>query len=454
MDKIEVKYQVPIIKDIDVLVIGGGPAGIAAAIASAIVGANTVLVEQNGYLGGMATSALVGPFMTSYSPDGNKQIIKGIFEELVRRMEKEGGAIHPGKVKAGSSYSSYIKKGHNHVGPFDPECLKRISEALCLEVGVDLLYYMFFLDTFLDDSEVKGGIFASKSGLSIIKSKITIDCTGDADVAFRAGAITKQGREQDKLTQPTTLFFRVTNIDKKKMEEYLNRSKEPDAMQFSNLVEKARSNGDFPIEREKVSIWESVNPGIWGLNMTRIHNINATDPLELTRASIEGRKQVQIIINFMKKYMPGCENVRLIDSAPQIGVRESRRIVGEYVLTEEDVLDSRNFEDSIALGAFPIDIHQPNGKSGAFILSRSNKEYKIPFRCLIPKNILSLLVAGRCISGTHEALGSARVMPICFATGQAAGVAAAISAKEGIQPRDLNIKLLRSTLLKQGAVID
>ena len=454
MDKIEVKYRVPIIKDTDVLVIGGGPAGIAAAVASARVGANTVLVEQNGYLGGMATSALVGPFMTSYSPDGKRQIIKGIFEELVRRMENEGGAIHPGKVGAGTSYSSYTKGGLNHVTPFDPECLKRISETLCLEVGVDLLYYTFFLDAFLDDSKVKGGIFASKSGLNIIKSKVTIDCTGDADVAFRAGAITKTGREKDKLTQPATLFFRVRNIDKKKMEEYRDKNPEPDGRQFSNLVEKARSNGDFPIEREKVGIYESVNPEIWRVNTTRIHNINATDPIELTRASIKGRQQVQIIIKFMKKYMPGCENVELIESAPQIGIRESRRIVGEYVLTEEDVLDSSNFEDSIALGGFPVDIHQPDGKSGSFILSRSNQPYKIPFRSLIPKNISSLLVAGRCISATHEGLGSARVMPPCFATGQAAGVAAALSAQEGIQPRDLNIKLLRSTLSKQGAVIE
>ena len=454
MDKIEVNYKVPIIKDTDVLVIGGGPAGIAAAVASARVGANTVLVEQNGYLGGMATSGLVGPFMTSYSPDGKKQINKGIFEELVRRMENEGGAIHPGKIRAGSSYSSYIKRGHNHVGPFNPECLKKISETLCLEVGVDLLYYTFFLDAFSDDSKVKGGIFASKSGLNIIKSKVTIDCTGDADVAFRAGAITKTGRENDKLTQPATLFFRVRNIDKKKMEEYLDKNSQPDGMQFSNLVEKARSNSDFPIERGKVCIYESVNSEIWRVNMTRITNINATDPIELTRASIKGRQQVQIIIKFMKKYLPGFEKVELIDSAPQIGIRESRRIVGEYVLTEEDVLNAINFKDSIALGGYPIDIHQPDGKSVSFKFFKSNQAYKIPFRSLIPKNISFLLIAGRCISATHEALASARVMPICFATGQAAGVAAALSAQEGIQPRDLNMKLLKSTLLKQGAVID
>lgn len=446
--------QVPIVASTDVLVVGGGPAGIAAAVAAARAGVHTTLVEANGFLGGMATAGLVGPFMTSYSPDGKDQVIKGVFEELVRRMEAKGGAIHPEKVRAGQSYSSYISRGHDHVGPFDSECLKITAEEMCLEAGVDLVYHAFMVDVIRGShGQIEGCIFASKSGLIAITCKVAIDCTGDADLANLAGAETKVGRDSDSLTQPATLFFRVRNIDKAAIEEYRRNNPEADSKQFSTLIERARENGDFPIQREKLGIYESLN-GEWRVNTTRMTGVDATNVLDLTRAEIEGRRQVQIVLNFMKKYVPGFANVELVDTAPQIGIRESRRIVGEYVLTADDLIDSRIFDDAIAMGGFAIDIHQPDGKSGVFTLMKSGKAYSIPYRSLIPKGVPNVLVAGRCISATHEALGSVRVMPPCFATGQAAGVAAALSVLDSVNIREVNVANLRSSLKQQGGIVE
>lgn len=455
MKRISFQQEIPVKKEVDVLVVGGGPSGIAAAIGAARTGARTLLVDANGYLGGMATAGLVGPFMTSFSPDGKEQVNKGIFEELVRRMEKEGGAIHPQHVRAGTSYASYITRGHDRVGPFDSESFKVVAEQMCLEAGVDLLYHLLFVKTIKEPetNEITGGIFASKAGLIALEAKVVVDCTGDADVAYEAGVMTKTGRDQDGFTQPATLFFQVRGVNKAKVEEYRANNPEPDSLQFSKLVEKARKNGDFPIKREKLGVYESVLPGVWRVNTTRILNVDSSNPEEVTKALIEGRKQVQIVLKFMRKYVPGFEDVELVDTASQLGVRESRRIVGEYVLTQEDLLASRQFEDSIGLGGFAIDIHQPDGKSGEFLLIKSGKAYSIPYRSLLPKSITNLLVAGRCISATHEALGAVRVMPPCFATGHAAGVAAALSIQQNVAPRQLDVDLLRAELVKQGAII-
>lgn len=456
MENVKMTTEIPVIWEGDVLVVGGGPSGFAAAVASARAGARTILVEGNGYLGGMATAGLVGPFMTCYSPDASRQIIKGIFEEFVKRMIKKGGAIHPSECEPGTSYSSYISKGHAHVGPFDSEVFKLEAEKICLEAGVKLLYHAMFVNVVMDGQgkKIVCAVFATKAGLVSVSAKMFVDCTGDGDVSKSANVEMKQGREQDGLTQPCTLFFQVSNIDKQKLEEYRKSHPEPDGKQFSTEVEKACVNGDFPIQREKLGMYESCTNGYWRVNTTRMFHINTADPFQVTEAEIEGRKQVQIVMDFLHKYIPGAENAYLVDSAAQLGVRESGRIVGEYVLTEEDLKNSVIFEDSIGLGGFAIDIHQPDGKSGKFELIASGKAYSIPYRSLLPKTVDNLLVAGRCISATHEALGAVRIMPSCFATGQAAGTAAALSVQEQVIPRKLENAKLRKVLLDNGAILE
>ncbi|MCC7367064.1 MAG: FAD-dependent oxidoreductase [Chloroflexi bacterium] len=452
-ERISFARDIPVAAECDVLVVGGGPAGIAAAVAAGRTGAKTVLVERFGFLGGNATAGLVGPFMTSYSQDGKIQLIKGVFEELVERAEALGGAIHPREVEGGSEYAGFITYGHHRVTPFDPEYVKLVAAEMCLEAGVELRLHTFVVDTLVEDGGVSGVVVGSKSGLEAIRAKITVDCSADADIAVRAGVPTHQGREGDGLTQPMTLFFRVGNVDDEKVVEYVNRMNE--YRPFTSIVKAAHERGEFPIPREAIGVYRTPYPGIWRVNTTRLHKLDGTNVKDLTKAEIEGRKQVMFLIKFFREYCPGFENAMLLDTAAMIGVRETRRIEGEYTLTADDLATGREFDDVIALCGYPIDIHSPTGSGGTM-----NKEaftcanvYQIPYGCLVPKGADRLLVAGRCVSATHEALGAIRVMPPAFAMGQAAGTAAALAVAEGVEPRNIPVHWLQETMVKQGAYL-
>jgi len=436
---------------VDVLVVGGGPAGIASAIASARNGAETVLVERYGFLGGMATAGLIGPFMTSYTLDGKEQIIRGIFDELVRRMEKMGGAIHPSKVSAGTPYSAFLVYAHNHVTPFDSEILKIVAFDMMEESGVKLMLHTYFVDAITNNDLIEKIVVVNKSGLQAIESKVVIDCTGDADVAYSSGTPYNKGRDKDGLMQPASMFFKIRNVDTEKMKQYI--AKHPGERPFSEIIAEAKRKGEFPIARDAVLLFGTPRDGEFLLNVSRLHNIDATNAEDLTKAEIEGRKQVMFLINFLKENIPGLENIELVEIAPQIGIRETRHIIGEYTLTQEDVLNSKEFEDVIAISSFPIDIHDPAGPKGRFEGPRNNKYYEIPYRSLIPLKPENLLVAGRSISATHEAAGAIRVMPPCFATGQAAGTAAALAVKKAILPRNLDHRELQKTLISQDVVL-
>jgi hypothetical protein len=433
----------PIVAEVQVLVVGGGPAGIGAAVAAARNGASTILIERYGFLGGNATASLVGPFMTSYSADGKTQLVTGIFDELVRRMEMTGGAIHPSKVPSSISRSAYMKHGHIGVTPFDPEAMKLASAELCL-------------DPIVENDAVCGAVVHSKEGLQVIRATTTIDCSADADVAARAGVPFKQGRESDGLVQPATMFFRVGNVDRAQVDAYFREHPEEieERMAFSSCIKAAQANGDYTIPRERLSMYESPQEGVWRVNVSRVLGVDGTRVADLTRAEIEGRRQVLEIYAFLRKYVPGFQNCTMIDTAAQIGVRETRRIEGEYTLTLDDLITGRDFEDTIAYCAYPIDIHDPKGAGGG-ISNRGEtaNAYQIPYRSLVPLKIDQLLVAGRCVSATHEALGGIRVMPPSFAMGEAAGTAAALALQEGVPPRKVPHGWLRQTLKERGAYV-
>ncbi|MCC6175505.1 MAG: FAD-dependent oxidoreductase [Chloroflexi bacterium] len=445
--------DIPVAATADVLVVGGGPAGIAAAVASGRNGAKTVLVERFGFLGGNATAGLVGPFMTSYSLDGKIHVIRGIFDELVQRAEALGGAIHPSKVEAGTDYAGFIVHGHHRVTPFDPEAVKLVAAEMCLEAGVELRLHTFVVDALVEGDQVTGVVVASKSGLEAIRAKVTIDCSADADIAARAGAPFHKGRESDGLMQPMTLFFRIGNVDDARVNEYIATHPE-DRRPFSGVVMAARERGEFPIPREGIGIYKTPQAGIWRVNTTRLQRLDGTNVQDLTRAEIEGRRQVMFLMKFFREYCPGLENCILLDTAATIGVRETRRIVGEYTLTAEDLASGRDFDDTIALCGYPIDLHPPEGAGSGLRpdLTVANV-YQIPYRSLVPVQTDRLLVAGRCVSATHEALAAIRVMPPAFAMGQAAGTAAALSVAEGVEPRKVPVPWLQETLVKQGAYL-
>jgi hypothetical protein len=357
-------------------------------------------------------------------------------------------------VEGGSEFAGFITYGHHRVTPFDPEMVKLVAAEMCLEAGVELRLHTFMVDTLVEDDGVAGVVVASKSGLEAIRAKITVDCSADADIAARAGAPFQQGREGDGLTQPMTLFFRIANVDDEKVKAHVAAHPE-DHRLFASIVREAREKGEFPIPREGIGIYRTPQPGIWRVNTTRLHNLDGTNVQDLTKAEIEGRKQVMFLLRFFREKCPGLEHCTLLDTAATIGVRETRRIVGEYTLTAEDLASGGNFDDVIALCGYPIDIHSPTGSGGTMTPDQFQiaNVYQIPYRCLVPANTDRLLVAGRCVSASHEALGAIRVMPPSFAMGQAAGTAAALAVAEGVQPRNVPIGWLQETMAKQGAFL-
>ncbi|WP_197089642.1 FAD-dependent oxidoreductase [Bacillus sp. SA1-12] len=411
----------------DVIVAGGGPSGIAAAVAAARNGAKTLLIERYGFLGGAGTAMMVNPWMT-YSA-GPKQIIYGVLQELIDGMSELGMYGHPKQKTA-----------------FDPEALKYVAEHLCLDAGVELLYHTFLGDAQMDDSirYIQSIRVANKAGIMDLKAKIYVDTTGDADLSALAGATVEKGREVDSLSQPMTLNFRMANVDIDRM---------PSREGMTELYIEAKKRGELRCPRENVLWFYANQEGVIHFNQTRVILKDATNPWELTAAEIEAREQVQEFVAFLKKHVDGFENAYLQTTAPQIGVRESRRVIGDYKLTAEELLNACKFDDVVALGSYPVDIHNPAGEGTLLQYLKPGEWYDIPYRSLIPKKIDNLIVGGRPISATHEAHSALRVQPIAIAIGQAAGTAAALCAKEGKLPRESDVKQIQNSLLEQGAYL-
>lgn len=446
----------------DVLVIGGGPAGFCAAIAAARAGVKTLLAEQGSCCGGMATQGLVNPFMTCYDRDGESMIIRGLFQEIVTRLVSRGGAIDPADVPAGSAFTSYIIKGHAHVTPFDPEALKLLCDEMLTEAGVETRYHTSFVQPLMENGRVAGALLHSKSGLETARAAVTVDCTGDADVAFRAGVQCELGDEASGRIQPASMFFRIGNVDSRRVERDIDEHRDQfyrkDGVNYRSFhwrVAEARQNGDWTLDRVSIGMFRGVKEDEWSINTSRVMHVDGTSAQSLTMAEMEGRRQADEIFRFLRKYVPGCENAKLLSTAATIGIRETRHIKGAYTLTLEDVLQGRVFPDSVLMAANSVDVHGRFGPmSNEYLTVEGNRFYGVPYRCLVPESTDGLLVAGRCVSATSEAAGAIRVMPPCMALGQAAGIAAAQAAQRGVSPRDVDIPALRSALRQAGAYLE
>jgi len=443
----------------DVVVVGGGPAGAVAAIAAARQGVKTLLVERYGYLGGMLTAAGVGPQMTFHA--GKTQVVRGIADEIVCRLQDLG--LSPGHMEDSVGYASSIT-------PFDAEGMKYVLETMAVEAGVRLLYHTVFTGCTVENGRIAKIQLYSKNGFFDVEAKVFLDCTADADLSTCAGVPSLYGRESDQLAQPMTMNIKVADVDRDRMIEYVrsNRNDMLSTLTFDqlhqlprvgiqgaySLIEKAKAAKEFDIDRNMVLCFETNTPGEVILNMSRVVRKSAIDAFDLTDAEVEGRRQARQILAFMRKHIPGFENCRIISTGPHIGVRESRKIHGIYKLTEQDLLDNRMFEDAIAMGGYPIDIHSPDGAAMMHRHLKPGSWYSVPYRSLVTEEIENLIVAGRCISATHEACAAIRVTPIVMAIGQAAGTAAAQSVTTGECANRLDAQLLRENLKRNNVFLD
>ena len=437
----------------DVLVVGGGPAGLGAAVAAADAGASVVLVERYGFLGGNATAALVMPLMSFHTqvPTPEKKgattllptdhgpgeaVVDGVLGRLLKRLVRAGGAIPPSLATG-------------YVVPFDPEWFKLIALELLDEAGVKFLFHAFATGI-LPGQE--GVVFETKSGPVAIKAKVIVDCTGDGDIALQAGAPCEIGRA-DGLVQPMTLMFRVTDFHRAAFEAYVrdNPKEWRGVHGLWALVRRATQEGELDLPREDMLFFATPHDNEVSVNSTRVTRVCGTDVWDLSYAEWCSRRQMRQIAAFLRHYVPGFEESYVVQSGVQVGVRETRRVIGEYQLNVDDVLGARKFDDAIARGAYPVDIHNPKGSGTVLKRLPPGEAYDIPLRCLLPKNTDRVIVAGRCISGTHEAHSSYRVMPIVMATGQAAGVCAALAARHKINPRTVDVRDVQRELLRQGA---
>ena len=449
------QQELPIYRSVDVVVVGAGPAGIGAAVAAARNGAKTLVFEAHGCIGGMGTSGMVSPFMTSYDAPCENMIIRGVFEELVNRMVEIGGAVDPKDVRNEQPYASYFHIGHNNVTPFDPHAFKLIGMRMLRESGAELLLQTQFVNVIKDGDRITGVVINNKDGLSVIEAKIVIDCSGDADVAARAGVNYIMGNEEDGNLQPASMFMRIADADMDVVNAHMAEHSDeirPFFGPFSWIIKEFPEDWDnFP--RGEICIFADVTPGEFSINCSRILDIDATKAEHVTRATMIGQEQCQHIFQFMKKHAPGFENSRIIATADAIGIRETRHIEGEYKLTGDELAACKVHEDAIACMATNMDTHNKDNPGGSFFIPKNGPFFTVPYLCLVPKGISNLLVAGRAISADAIAGSAIRMMPSCMAFGQAAGTAAAMCAAQGIAPKNVDVQVLRKTLVEQGQFV-
>ncbi len=408
----------------DIIVLGGGISGTCAAIAAARQGQDVLLIEKSGFLGGAIGNMYVNPFAPYFFNENGKltYINKGVFLEIVDELKAMGGL-----------------RG-NCV--FNDEYLKIILDRKVKAANVTVLFHSTLCDTNVEDTKIKSIRVTSKIGMLEFFAKNFIDASGDANLSASAGCPFTVGREEDSACQPMTLCFRLEGINVEKF--YANYD------ETQRLYKEYQKQGKIKNPRENILTFKHVSDNVVHFNTTRVVGLSPLDPFQISKAEMIAREQMYELFLFLKNNAKGCENATLICSAPEIGVRESRMIKGKYTITADDILSCRDFEDSIAVGNYSIDIHSPDGSGTVMKHIDNGKYYHIPYRALIPETVENLLVAGRCISSTHEAQSAYRVIPIVANIGEAAGIAAAISNKLNAVPENIPIETLRATLAENN----
>lgn len=409
-------------KKYDLIVVGGGISGVAAAVSAARDGLKTLLIEKYGCLGGAMSMSLVYPFMKYSMPDENgkkKLLSDGIFSEMRKRWEALGD----------TSFETY----------------KIVFDDMVSEAGVDVLFHSTVFKIDRTDRRINKLYATSKSGVLELEADYFIDTSGDGEIISMAGCDIQLGRESDNLCQPMTTCFRVSGIN----EEIFYK----DIPMMQEKYKEYKAVGKLDNPRENILMFAGLGDGVIHFNTTRIIKHNPVDPIEISKAEILARKQVGEMMSFLREVSTAFKDCTLISIANHIGVRESRKLKGVHILTAEEIKKCVSFPDTIALGNYEIDIHNPEGTGTELYYFKDNEFYQIPYRSLLPKEYDNLLVAGRCLSATHQAHSAVRILPICACLGEAAGTAIALAKNTTNNTQNIDYKQLREILKNKGAAV-
>lgn len=416
----------------DIIVAGAGPAGICAAVSAARQGARVALIERYGVVGGNLTAGYVGPILGSVGPGTMRDEVCGLLGVKDNDWIGEQGNAHD----------------------FE-EAKFTLADLVAKESNIDVFLQTAVFDVIKEDNVVKGLVCASNEGPLRFEAPVTIDCTGDGIVSFMAGAEVGKGRE-DGLMQPVTLEFTIDGVDEERGLICIGDvdNVELNGQRFLDWCKDRAAEGKIPEKLAAVRLHPCVEKGRRQVNTTQVNRVDITRIEQIFPADYELRQQINLLRDFLRENLPGYENIKVIGSGTTTGVRESRRIMGDYVIDADELSAGKRFPDVIVHDAlFIVDIHNPDGAGQAEDKIQYCQPYDLPYRCFLPKGLEGLMVAGRCISGTHRAHASYRVMSICMAMGEAVGIAAALSVQNGCTPRQLDVTLLQKTMTDKGIVL-
>ncbi len=483
------KYEVNAITvgSYDVVIAGGGPAGLAAGLAAARGGLKALLIESAGALGGTSTTGALPYFLGAYSGSipyrrmleqglaykdlpREKKVVGGIYDVITRRIKKEGGGVGPCRVAWADKYPALDRFGCHDEFVFNIEVGKRVFDELAEEYGLSVLYYTMAIDTKVEDGEIKGVYIANKSGVGYIECRALIDCTGDADLVERSGFPTYKGDKESGEMTAIGFITHIENIDVAKLSKYIEEGGDPWFLEQCARAARERPKGNGNVPPTNIVMFPMTEEGVFMINgganhdFIGEHNLDGTNAQDLATLTKIGRQRAKWLVeNLFRPYIPGAENCRLKLTAAYPGVRETRRIVGEKTLTESDLINGMRHVDTIALAGRHFDlgrrgVDEAESKGGMQEFAAKNAlgggVASIPYGALIPKDSKNIIVAGRCISAEGQALGPVRIMSTCMALGEAAGAATVIKLRDGVCYKDIKVHELQSTLRSFGAKID